>query len=1255
MADKLIVKIKPSSFTISPQTKYVAAASKIKVNRDSVDDYISRNALIGGIPRQDPRPNTYKLTITLDSISNSPVNDPSKVGEWNTFFNTNKFIYATVTDNTIVLESLVSTGNYGVTLTQVFRNNTHIIGFVDEGSIISMYSYAFSGCTNLEVVSIGKSIGVPSYGFENCTSLTSFNVNTIEQSNFSISNNAFINAKIPSNFPFSRVSDIGNYAFSNTTGIVNLTLSVLSSMGSNVFENADSVVSVNILNTSSLNYIPSYCFYGCNNLQSFIAPNITSVQNNAFQNCTSLSDVRITQVINLGGSLGESSFFNCSSLTSIYFPNIVTISNSCFEGCTSVSQIILPTAYNLGSTFGDNRVFFGITGKNMPIVVNPAVLINNTGGTPDGDLQYLTTNNTISEIFSNFLQLSFDTLSSMSSLVPTYTNVNSWNTLFNLPSLGSSFTSVGLFTGSFEPFVALKGASGVTLKSNLFEGVTGLTSAIDGPINNGPSITIVTSIQDSVFKNCTGLKIFLFKSAVSIGNGAFQGCTNVDLATQNAYLSNIIPSARSLGNYCFESFGANLPYSTSDYLSANLLFVTSIGEYCFSNSRFYTFNLYSLVSVPNYAFENCSKTDRIYLASANIIGDGAFAGCTTLNELNLQYVGALGSTTGNNGVFANISGSNINLNTIQSDLFIANNGYPDGDLVYLQANNALTITSSISYPAGLSMTFASSGSALSFFGGSITTGSINTKFNTVGTAIPFDTINIFKLGRLIIATGGGGIDIPDNLFKNNTDIIAIKDTTYNIVNIGSEAFSGCTNLISASFTVAVNYGSASFKDCTSLSNTDFRYMHIASASAFENCTSITTFAGRDFKYAGDKVFKNTTSATTFNYPALVQVGDQCFSGSNNITTLNIPSLATIGSTTGNNEVFSVTGKNIALTITGSSLTDGDVVYLTSNNTITLDEPALILTFDSTGSVQALVANTGSVANWNTFFNLPTYGTPFTSVQVTPNVPIYDTTQYAPQEYGCQVKLYGGKNMTIAPNRFNNYRKLRKLVDNGSTVVRVGYSAFYQNQNWWNNSSQNPSLYGIMEISLPACTYLEATAFYGNMSTYRLNLPSVQYFGGNSVLWSTMAWYGSYSPVIENYSRVEDQIVSLPNLISVGTGMLANSYRVSSINVPQQTSIPLYSFAVCTSAYCINIPKGNYSGQQFLFQLPVNARINMPNMTNLGGTVGFDNIWGYNQIPSGGTYRIPASLYTVNSGNPDGDLQSILTANAQGSNIRIITT
>jgi hypothetical protein len=82
---------------------------------------------------------------------------------------------------------------------------------------------------------------------------------------------------------------------------------------------------------------------------------------------------------------------------------------------------------------------------------------------------------------------------------------------------------------------------------------------------------------------------------------------------------------------------------------------------------------------------------------------------------------------------------------------------------------------------------------------------------------------------------------------------------------------------------------------------------------------------------------------------------------------------------------------------------------------------LVLGFNSIGSVP--VADPSSASDWNTWFNLPTKGTPFTSAVV----------------HGNSVALIGGKNIVVSQTLFDAYL-LTQIVDNGA-IVETELSAF----------------------------------------------------------------------------------------------------------------------------------------------------------------------------------------------------------------------
>ena len=79
----------------------------------------------------------------------------------------------------------------------------------------------------------------------------------------------------------------------------------------------------------------------CNMLQdAFIGKNVTSIDNGAFSNCSSLASITLPAGVT---SIGNSAFGNCYSLASIVIPDgFNSIDNYVFQNCYSLASIAIP-------------------------------------------------------------------------------------------------------------------------------------------------------------------------------------------------------------------------------------------------------------------------------------------------------------------------------------------------------------------------------------------------------------------------------------------------------------------------------------------------------------------------------------------------------------------------------------------------------------------------------------------------------------------------------------------------------------------------------------------------------------------------------------------------------------------------------------------------------------------------------------------------------------------------------------------------
>ena len=113
----------------------------------------------------------------------------------------------------------------------------------------------------------------------------------------------------------------------------------MTSIGENAFQGCSSLTSVAI--PGGVTSIGKQAFSGCSGLTSVtISEGVTSIGEYAFSGCSGLTSVTIPKGVT---SIGDSTFFGCSGLTSVTIPaGVTSIGEWAFYGCSGLTSVEIP-------------------------------------------------------------------------------------------------------------------------------------------------------------------------------------------------------------------------------------------------------------------------------------------------------------------------------------------------------------------------------------------------------------------------------------------------------------------------------------------------------------------------------------------------------------------------------------------------------------------------------------------------------------------------------------------------------------------------------------------------------------------------------------------------------------------------------------------------------------------------------------------------------------------------------------------------
>lgn len=295
----------------------------------------------------------------------------------------------------------------------------------------------------------------------------------------------------------------------------------------------------------------------------------------------------------------------------------------------------------------------------------------------------------------------------------------------------------------------------------------------------------------------------------------------------------------------------------------------------------------------------------------------------------------------------------------------------------------------------------------------------------------------------------------------------------------------------------------------------------------------------------------------------------------------------------------------------------------SNVVFSNNDGPLILKFNS--DPLSISPDLDTIQGWNTAFNLPQNGVPFSRID-------YDSINYI-------VKLYGGSNIFLSTTYFNvNYfyggnNLIIEIDDQAGCIKSVDDDVFYGCVNLIRaNLPAAVSFKGscfreceyLTDINFPLLTTAGAGCFTLVRSLTSMYLPSLIYAGDDC--------FGSCQSL---------EHMNLPSIEVLGSYCFADCFSLTEVDLPSLLVAEAYCFANCIAVTYINLPSLTRCGDYCFYYCYGVTSLNLQNCVNLGQSTDNDYVFHtWFQAPSITSARFNA-IHDYGGGTYEGDIQYLI--------------